>query len=901
MASMFGAEDRMAAQSSHVLLSGEGRDGENDTELEAQAFPFGESARVPIFHLGRQRFGPALAFAAMLAGAALAACVVAAAWRPREITAAADANGEFEQLQQAGYGAYAQQPAALLAQQPAAPLQVAPVPPVPVAPAAVAFDCDAGFANWAMGWSEQKKVWCCQQAGKGCAGGAAAVVDPAVVDPQPLQANYVPPNQGPATGPWVEAEARAKEILATLTLEDKVALLRGQNDAWPNDRHGFAGFVQMNGSLAPWDAKNPMPLSMNDGPQGYNVYGTHPGTTTQFPCLLALAATFDPGAATAYATAIAEEFVGKGANVLLGPDVEVMRAPLTGRSFETLSGEEPYLGAQLVGPFVTAVQAHGIIATVKHWLDNNEEIYRQTMDVEIDDRTQHEIYMAVFKAAIDAGAASVMCSYNKVYGTHACENEKLLKTLLREELNFRGYVISDWGATHDAVRSAMAGLDIDMQTTDPKKRLPDEYHKLPELLTQGIVSQAMIDEKALHVLAAQVVVGQMDGKFATPQEILAADGAHQGVINQRLAQEEVLKHDVTSDAHRAVAKQTIIDSAVLLKNEGATLPLAATAGKKIVMVGKYCNTDKDESYGQGSVFSGGGSGYVQTDKTVTPLDGLKARITDTQVTWSPDAAGAAGADVAIVCLAAHSEEGWDRKDLEVPEAAALVGGLRAASATTKIVVLAIVPGAVTTDWAADADAVMMLFMPGEQVGPAVAALLTGDAGPGGRLPVSMPAAGETRFTPDQYPGNPFNDVNMVAKFSEGRLIGYRWNDANGVPAAYAFGFGLSYTEFELSHLDASCGQLSFTVTNKGARAGWAVPQVYIGFQSMQPVLRQLKGFAKVHIEAGASQVVTISLTAEAWSYYNSAAGGWAVASGEELTISIGQSSADLPLQTTLVC
>jgi len=165
----------------------------------------------------------------------------------------------------------------------------------------------------------------------------------------------------------------------------------------------------------------------------------------------------------------------------------------------------------------------------------------------------------------------------------------------------------------------------------------------------------------------------------------------------------------------------------------------------------------------------------------------------------------------------------------------------------------------------------------------------------------MPAAGETRFTPDQYPGNPFNDVNMVAKFSEGRLIGYRWNDANGVPAAYAFGFGLSYTEFELSHLDASCGQLSFTVTNKGARAGWAVPQVYIGFQSMQPVLRQLKGFAKVHIEAGASQVVTISLTAEAWSYYNSAAGGWAVASGEELTISIGQSSADLPLQTTLVC
>merc|ERR1719346_148061 len=211
---------------------------------------------------------------------------------------------------------------------------------------------------------------------------------------------------------------------------------------------------------------------MNDGPQGYNSYGKYAGKSTQYPSLLTVAASFSTATARAYASAIAEEFVAKGANVLLGPDVEVTRATLAGRSFETLSGEDPYLGSQLVAPFVKAVQDHGIIACVKHFLDNNQEIYRRSMNVEVGDRTQHEIYTPVFKAAFDAGAAAVMCSYNKVSGTHACENKELLTDLLRNELNFRGFVISDWGATHDALRSAQAGLDIDMQTVGDEGGAP---------------------------------------------------------------------------------------------------------------------------------------------------------------------------------------------------------------------------------------------------------------------------------------------------------------------------------------------------------------------------------------------------------------------------------------------
>jgi len=653
-------------------------------------------------------------------------------------------------------------------------------------------------------------------------------------------------------------------------MEQKLSLLHGNVD----NRRGYAGWVGFKDTV----------LGANDGPQGYNTYGSHPGTSTQLPCLLAVAASFDPGAATRYATVVAEEFKAKGANVLLGPDVEVLRAPLAGRGFETLSGEDPFLGSKMVAPFVQAVQALGIMACVKHWLDNNSEDYRMSMSVSVDARTQHEIYMPVFKAAFEAGAAAVMCSYNKVAGTHACENKELLTDLLRRELNFRGLVISDWGATHDALRSAQAGLDIDMQTVGDAggKPLQDEFHKLPDLLSQNAVSQGMIDEKVKHVLSAM---------YKIPNLLVAGPGA--------------VPTDVSTDAHRAVALQTIVDSAVLLKNDGATLPLQA-GGKTIVVVGKYAKTEKDDSFKQGTAYAGGGSGLVESNDeyTITPFEGLKAGIPDcAEVRWSADAGGAAGADIAIVVVAAHSEEGWDRHDLNVPEAQELVAALK--GQVQKIVVVAMVPGPVETDCVQQADAAMLLFLPGEQVGVAMAQLLTGVAAPGGRLPVTMPATGESRFTPEQYPGAPFNDENMVTHFTDGVLVGYRWNDATQNPAAFPFGFGLTYTEFKIEGVQATCGgeeaTVTMQVTNVGARMGAAVPQVYVSFPSMQPAVRALKGFQKVTLQPGETQTVNIIVTAEAFRYYNEGT-GWQTAVGvEQITISVGTSSADLPTQLPLQC
>jgi beta-glucosidase len=681
---------------------------------------------------------------------------------------------------------------------------------------------------------------------------------------------------------WDSAEARAAELLETLELEDKLLLLRGQNDPWPNDRHGYAGYINPDFFFR---NKCAMPLMLNDGPQGYNHYQKDlAGTTTQFPCLLAVAASFDEDVSRQYAKAIADEFVSKGSNVMLGPDMEVGRNPLSGRSFETLSGEDPYLGSALVAPFVAETLKRGIIVTMKHWLDNNEEDFRQTMNVNVSERAQHEIYMPVFKAAIEAGAGAIMCAYNKVYGTYACENEHLLKKLLRQDLNFRGFVMSDWGATHNAERSAKHGLDMEMPGGSD-----GYFHQLHHLVKNGTVDEATIDKMASHVLSSMFAAGLFDKQF------------------EFVSTEASLNTNVTSDEHRAVARKTIIDSAVLLKNEGNTLPLTETKGQTIALVGKYCNATLEKSYGQGDVFSGGGSGWVQTNMQISPLEGIQQRFQIAEVTWSETAEGAEGADVVIVCAAGHAEEGWDKADLTLPMAEELVSQVRAQDRLRKIVVLAVIPGVVTTEWVKQADAVLALFMPGEQVGPAVAQLLAGDAAPGGRLPVSLPKVDEERFTPQQYPGLPFNDINMTASWSEGVLVGYRWNDAKKKPSAFPFGFGLTYTTFEFKNFDATCqdgaARVVFDVANTGVMDAAAVPQLYVGFAGLAPVIRQLRGFRKVQVKAGGMSKVNFDLTEEDWRIWDEKKDQWvsAVELGDVVTVSVGSSSADLHWTHQLTC
>lgn len=696
---------------------------------------------------------------------------------------------------------------------------------------------------------------------------------------------------------WADAERRAKTALASMQPYDKYTLVAGTDSG-----SGFAGYIG--------GTSVSKPLKLNDGPQGFNIYTDQgmAGTTTQFPCLLAVSASFDPEVSAKYAAAIVEEFAVKGANVLLGPDLEVTRVASTGRSFETLTGEDPYLGSRLVETYIGAVQSKGIIATIKHWLDNNQEIARMTMNVEVSDRAQHEIYMPAFKAAIDAGAGAVMCSYNKIYGTYACENEKLLKQLLRKDAGFRGFVMSDWGATHNAEASVKSGLDVEMPGGPS-----GEFAKLQGLVGSGTLQQSAVDDMALHVLTSMYAAGHFDGRFA------GQDVGH------------VASSDATSEQHRLVAKQTITSSAVLLKNEGSVLPLA-TAGKKIAFIGQYCNSavyipPDHVTANVATPFMGQGSGYVQTSRTITPVQAFQAAVKDaTSITFSNDASAGVGADVAIVCASACDvHEGWDRGNFSLPEAGDLLAALRKQDGQKKVVVFGVTPGAVTTEWMDKTDAAIILFMPGEQVGPAVAELLTGAAEPGGRLPVTMPPDGfqafggypvgkERMFLSDQYPGTqppPYKKYDwgdhLIANFTEGVLVGYRWFDATKVKPAFPFGHGLAYTNFTFKDLTASCVRtsivVSLTVANKGQRNGAAVPQLYVSFPSLLPALRTLKGFKKLQVPKESEAQVQFVLGEEDVSYYDEAKQRWVTAweKGESVTVSVGKSSGDLVWHKALSC
>lgn len=264
--------------------------------------------------------------------------------------------------------------------------------------------------------------------------------------------------------------------------------------------------------------------------------------------------------------------------------------------------------------------------------------------------------------------------------------------------------------------------------------------------------------------------------------------------------------------------------------------------------------------------------------------------------------------MAVVCAAGHAEEGWDRANLTLPGASEMISALRKASPQQTIVVLAIIPGVVTTEWLEHADAALALFMPGEQVGPAVAQLLDGTASPGGRLPVSLPRQDEQRFTQQQYPGFPFNDDNMTSNWSEGVLVGYRWNDAKEKPSAFPFGFGLDYTSIAFRHFKADCDgsdkvTVSLTVANTGDREGTGVPQLYVSFKSLRPVIRQLRGFKKVKLAAGATAVVQFGLSSLDWRAWDEESQKWvsAVDRGEVITVAVGTNSVDMLWSDDLKC
>jgi len=626
------------------------------------------------------------------------------------------------------------------------------------------------------------------------------------------------------------AQARAASIVAKLSQSEKLALVEGASGA-------YVGNVPAIGELPA--------LALQDGPAGVARFSD----VTAFPAPIALAATWDLDLVERWGAAMAAEERGKGAQIQLGPMMNLARVPRAGRNFEGF-GEDPFLAAALAARDVTGIQSQKVIATAKHYVGNEQETLRVGSDSRIDERTLHELYYAPFAASIEAGAGAVMCSYNRLNGDFACESTTSLRDL-KTGLGFSGFVMSDWGATQSLEASANAGLDLEMP-------LGHWFGKLGAAIDAGSVPQARLDDMVTRIVTSLARVGVLDEPVT-------------GTPNS----------PVTSDEHVMLARQAAAESVTLLKNETGILPLAPS--QSVLVVGPGGNTSPSAV--------GGGSAFVNASYVTSPLAALQARgVTVKYDDGTSDSvtSAASAVDVALVFVTVPASEGQDRPSLATGQDDLIA---RVASANPNTIVILNSPGAVLMPWLGVVRGVVLAWYPGQENGAALASVLYGDQNPSGKLPLSFPANENDLPTPDASP---------TVHYDEGLAIGYRALDRARKTPLFPFGFGLSYTSFAYSALRLTGGldgslEVSFALGNIGTRAGSEVAQLYLSFPAAagEPP-RVLRGFTRASLAAGETRVFTTELPPRAFACWDANAHHAFVPSGS-YHIAVGGSSRDLPL------
>jgi beta-glucosidase len=659
-------------------------------------------------------------------------------------------------------------------------------------------------------------------------------------------------------------------ILAALTLEEKAALCLG-SDFW---------------HTAPVERLGVPALMVCDGPHGLRkqpdqadhagLGGSNPATC--FPTACSLASSWNTDLVRRVGEALGRETQAEEVAVLLGPGVNIKRSPLCGRNFEYFS-EDPYLSGVLGTAFVQGVQSQGVGTSLKHYAANNQETDRVRVSADVDERTLREIYLPAFERIVtEAQPWTVMCSYNRLNGTHVSQHPWLLTTVLRDEWGFEGVVVSDWGAVHDRVAAVRAGLDLEMP---PQLGWSDKA--LVDAVRAGELDEAVLDVAVTRVLRL------VDRALANARPDTPVD----------------------RDAHHALARAAAREGAVLLKNDGL-LPLAPQPGQTVAVLGEFARTPR---------FQGAGSSQVNPTRVDVPLDELRAAVPDgVEVAFAPgftlDGTGDPGAladeavelagraDVVVVFLglpAAEESEGFDRTHMHLP--LPQVELLRAVRRVSRRVAVVLSNGSavLTSGWQDDADAILECWLSGQATGGAVADLLLGAANPSGRLAETIPVRHEDSPSYLNFPG----DSGHV-RYGEGVFVGYRGHDKLEQPVSFPFGHGLSYTSFAYddlavavrgSHADGDLRvSVSCRVTNTGDRAGQEVAQLYVHDReaSVTRPVRELKGFVKLDLAPGESGTATFELTARDLSFWSETVHGWVLEEGE-FRISVGPSSRDLPL------
>jgi beta-glucosidase len=693
--------------------------------------------------------------------------------------------------------------------------------------------------------------------------------------------------------PWMNTslttEQRVQQLVTAMTLDQKIAMLSQAQPVWAH--YGAAGYVPGQPGLCIPD------LVLNDAGQGVGDQETN---VTAFPAPISQASSWDPALQRRFGAALGWEAWHKGINVQLAPGIEIDRLPVNGRNFEYIS-EDPFLAGQGAVAEVQGIQSNPVIATVKHYVANSQETNRMTDSSDLAERTMREIYAAPYEAAVkQARPGSVMCSYNRINGTYACENQFTLNTLLKNDFGFDGFVMSDWGGTHSTVAAANAGLDMEMNVS------PGTYFTAPlkAAVQAGQVPMARLDDMVARIVRPMFRLGLFDHPAASEPGAAAAD--------------------VRRPEDLALARTVSEQGTVLLKNDGAALPLSGQ-GQKVAVIGPGAGAQ-----GAAQFYNGGGSGHIpefgSKPDVVSPLQGITQRAQaqgDTVLyadgsSQADAVAVATAADVAVVFVGAQDSEGTDRATMDLSSGNCSLAGCTAqpvdqdaliaqvAAANPNTIVVLNTGGPVMMPWLGRVKSLLEAWYPGQEDGNAIAAILFGDVNPSAKLTETFPRSTSdlpTRTT-QQYPG--VNDAQGVphSTYSEGMLVGYRWYDAKNVAPLFPFGFGLSYTTFELRNLgvtpaSGTAANVSFDVVNTGSRAGAEVPQVYVGDPpaSGEPP-KQLKAFTKVSLEPGGSQRVTLPLDFRSFAYWSPAAGGWRVAPGC-YRVMVGRSSRDLPLSATV--
>ena len=645
-------------------------------------------------------------------------------------------------------------------------------------------------------------------------------------------------------------------LLKNLTLEEKCALLSGAETFKTRGmpKHGIPQI---------WLSDGPHGLRKQAGESDH--LGLNPSVpATCFPTASAVANSWDTALGEEIGAALGEEAAAQEVSVLLGPGLNMKRNPLCGRSFEYFS-EDPYLAGKLAAGYIRGIQSKGVAACPKHFAVNSQETRRMASDSVVDERTLREIYLTGFEIAVKEGhPRSIMSSYNLVNGTYANENKHLLMEILRDEWGFDGAVITDWGGSNDHALGVKNGSTLEMPAPGG-----DSVRELLAAVESGKISESDIDARLSELLP--LVFDTKAALDAAPREFDAA-------------------------AHHALARRAAEESLVLLKNEGALLPLAA--GTKVAVIGDFAKNPR---------YQGAGSSMVNS----TQVDVLLDKLIDSELNvigyqqgfdrhGKPDAALqksacelAAQADTVVLCMGLDEiaeSEGLDRSNLRLAQNQ--VELLQAVKAVNPKIVVVLYSGSVVeTPWLHNCQALLYAALGGQAGAGAVADALTGKVNPCGKLAETWPLT--------------YADVPSVADFAtrrktveyrEGLYIGYRYFTTAEKAVRFPFGYGMSYTTFAYSDLAADEQGVSLTVTNTGSVAGTEIVQLYISKkdgQIFRPA-KELKGFARVTLAPGEKQRITIMLDDKAFRFWNVKSNQWEIEGGEYALL-VGASVEDIRL------